>query len=53
MNKLEYFIHDGADIFQLQFSGDLSGPAVGSLDQAWRFCCPGRADTAVPVTYTR
>jgi ABC-type transporter Mla MlaB component len=36
MNKLDYFIHDGADAFRLKISGDLSGPAVASPDQAWR-----------------
>lgn len=36
MNKLDYFIHDGAGAFRLKISGDLSGPAVASLDQAWR-----------------
>jgi hypothetical protein len=36
MSKLDYYIHDGSDAFRLKIIGDLCGPGVASLDQAWR-----------------
>jgi hypothetical protein len=36
MSKLDYYIHDGSDAFRLKIIGDLCGPGVVSLDQAWR-----------------
>ncbi len=36
MSNLDYFIHDGSDAFRLKIIGDLCGPGVASLDQAWR-----------------
>jgi len=36
MSNLDYYIHDESDVLRLQITGDLSGPRVASLDQAWR-----------------
>ena len=36
MSKLDYYIYDGSDAFRLKITGDLCGPGVASLDQAWR-----------------
>jgi hypothetical protein len=33
---LEYYIHDEADALRFEIVGNLTGPAVGSVDQAWR-----------------
>lgn len=33
---LQYYIHDEADALRLEIVGDLTGPAVASVDQAWR-----------------
>ena len=32
----EYYIHDEADALRFEIVGDLTGPAVGCVDQAWR-----------------
>jgi hypothetical protein len=36
MGNLDFFIHDGSDALRLKILGDLCGPGVASLDQAWR-----------------
>jgi hypothetical protein len=36
MGNLDFFIHDGSDALRLKVLGDLCGPGVASLDQAWR-----------------
>ena len=36
MSKLDYYIHDEADALRLQIEGDLAGPDVASLEQAWK-----------------
>jgi hypothetical protein len=36
MSNLDFYIHDGCDALRLKILGDLSGPGVASLDQAWR-----------------
>jgi len=36
MSQLDYYIHDHSDALRLSIIGDLSGPGVASLDQAWR-----------------
>jgi len=36
MSKLDYYIHDGSDAFRLKIIGDVCGPGVASVDQAWR-----------------
>src|SRR5712692_7835634 len=36
MSKLDYYIHDEADALRLQIEGDLAGPDVVSLEQAWK-----------------
>src|ERR1039457_6787949 len=33
---LEYYIHDEADALRFEVVGNLTGPAVASVDQAWR-----------------
>ena len=33
---LEYYIHDEADALRFEIVGNLTGPAVGSVDQTWR-----------------
>ena len=33
---LEYYIHDEAYALRFEIVGNLTGPAVGSVDQAWR-----------------
>jgi len=33
---LEYYIHDEFDVLRLEIVGNLTGPAVASVDQAWR-----------------
>jgi len=33
---LEYYIHDEADALRFEIVGNLTGPAVGSVDQSWR-----------------
>ena len=34
--SLQYYIHDEADALRFEIVGNLTGPAVGSIDQAWR-----------------
>ena len=36
MGNLDFFIHVGSDALRLKVLGDLCGPGVASLDQAWR-----------------
>ena len=36
MSQFNYYIHDHSDALRLSIIGDLSGPGVASLDQAWR-----------------
>ena len=36
MRHLDYYIHDHSDVLRFAITGDLSGPGVASLDQAWR-----------------
>ena len=36
MSHLDYYIHDHSDALRFAIAGDLSGPGVASLDQAWR-----------------
>ena len=36
MSLLDYYIHDHSDVLRFAITGDLSGPGVASLDQAWR-----------------
>jgi len=36
MSQLDYYIHDHSDALRLSIIGDLSGPGVASIDQAWR-----------------
>jgi len=36
MSNLDYYIHDHPDVLRFAINGDLSGPGVASLDQAWQ-----------------
>ena len=40
MSELDFYIHGHADVLRLLITGDLSGPGVASLDQAWRTASP-------------
>jgi hypothetical protein len=40
MSNLDFYIHDGSNALRLKIIGDLTGPGVASLGQAWRTASP-------------